>query len=372
MSGVLERWREEAQSAWLYGRLAAAEHDDRRRELFEALGAAAAVQAGMIVADARAEGVVVPALVPSTRARLVALLADSFGTGFVRPMLASLKIRGLSAWDAPGGTDAVGGKTGVSAQTSDNRRAAPTGAHVVGHSTPTHMRDIGTRHRSRGAGSTLRAAVFGVNDGLVSNTSLILGMAGAGADPHTVIVAGVAGCLAGAFSMAAGEYISMASQRELFEHQIAEEKDELARYPEQEAEELAVIYAARGVPMEEARRIAGHLVRDPERALDTLAREELGVNPEDLGSAWGAAVSSFLAFAAGAGLPLAICFVAAGANTVMLTTISSGVVLFGIGALLSLYTGRNAVFGGVRMLAVGAAAGAATFAVGKLFGVAAG
>ncbi len=342
MSDLRDRWQEEAQSAWLYARLAAAETDARRRELFKALGATAVVQAGLIATEAAENGVIFAPLVASPRARFVATLADTFGTGVVKPMLASLKIRGLSAWDAPG------------------------------HGTPKTLSDIGTRHRSRGAGGTLRAAVFGINDGLVSNTSLILGMAGAAADPHTVVIAGFAGLLAGAFSMAAGEFVSMASQRELFEHQMAEEKDELARYPDEEAEELAVIYAARGVPIEEARRIAHHLVRDPERALDTLAREELGINPQDLGSPWGAAASSFVAFAAGAGLPLMVLVSSAAANAVFLTTISSGLALFLVGAALSLYSGRNSLVGGARMLGVGALAGGATFAAGALFGVATG
>jgi VIT1/CCC1 family predicted Fe2+/Mn2+ transporter len=130
-----------------------------------------------------------------------------------------------------------------------------------------------------------------------------MGVAGAAADPPTIVLAGVAGLLAGAFSMAAGEYVSMRSQREMFEHQIAQERDELARYPEEEAEELALIYHARGMPMEEARAMTLRLVREPEQALDTLAREELGLNPDDLGSPFGAAGFSFVAFALGGGCP---------------------------------------------------------------------
>ena len=171
--------------------------------------------------------------------------------------------------------------------------------------------------------------------------------------------------LAGAFSMAAGEYVSMASQRELFERQIAEEKDELGRYPEAEAEELALIYAARGLPPEEAQRVARQMVADPERALDTLAREELGLNPEDLGSPWGAAISSFLAFAAGAALPLAPLLLGGGP---LHAAALAGIALFGVGAALSLFSGRSAWSGGLRMLGIGAAAGAATWGAGKLFG----
>ena len=150
----------------------------------------------------------------------------------------------------------------------------------------------GARHKSLGGG-TLRAGVFGVNDGLVSNTCLVMGVAGAAVEPGIILITGVAGLLAGAFSMAAGEFISMLSQKEMFEHQISQEKDELERYPAEEAEELALIYAARGIPLKEARNVAKKLIANPEKALDTLAREELGLNPDDLGSPIGAAVSSF-------------------------------------------------------------------------------
>ena len=141
--------------------------------------------------------------------------------------------------------------------------------------------------------------MFGVNDGLVSNASLILGVAGASSDAHVVLLTGVAGMCAGAFAMATGEYVSVRSQRELFEYQIGLERDELATYPEAEAQELALIYAAKGLPGKEASRLATQIVADPEHALDTLAREELGLNPDELGSPWGAAISSFLSFAAG-------------------------------------------------------------------------
>src|SRR6185369_5369125 len=166
-----------------------------------------------------------------------------------------------------------------------------------GRSEPTHAPPVACaplerRHRGLGSGGNLRAAVFGVNDGLVSNASLILGVAGSGADTRTVVLAGVAGLAAGAFSMAVGEYVSVRSQRELYEHQIALERDELAQYPEAEAQELALIYAAKGLRADEASKPASRIVADPEHALDTLAREELGLNPDELGSPWGAAVAS--------------------------------------------------------------------------------
>jgi VIT1/CCC1 family predicted Fe2+/Mn2+ transporter len=235
---------------------------------------------------------------------------------------------------------------------------------------PVSVGDIGARHRSHGGGGILRAAVFGVNDGLVSNTSLILGMTGASVAHATVLLTGVAGLLAGAFSMAAGEYISMRSQRELFEYQIAEERDELERYPEEETEELALIYAGRGMSLDNAREMAANLARDKERMLDTLAREELGLNPDDLGSPFGAALSSFLAFALGAMIPLVPFFFTVLAHPVQIACGSAAVGLFAVGAVLSLFSGRNVIFGGLRMLLIGALAGLATWGIGRAIGVA--
>jgi VIT1/CCC1 family predicted Fe2+/Mn2+ transporter len=171
--------------------------------------------------------------------------------------------------------------------------------------------------------------------------------------------------------MAAGEYISMRSQREMFEYQIGLERDELNEYPEEEAEELALIYAARGMDLEEARRITRELVKNHDAALDALAREELGLNPDDLGSPWGAAIFSFLAFATGASLPLAPFLLGLPlASSVILAAAIAGVALFGVGAALSLFTGRNAWLGGLRMVAIGGGAGALTWFIGSLLGAA--
>jgi VIT1/CCC1 family predicted Fe2+/Mn2+ transporter len=177
--------------------------------------------------------------------------------------------------------------------------------------------------------------------------------------------------MAGALSMAAGEYVSMRSQREVFESQIALERAELAQYPEEEIEELALIYQARGLELDAARRFARELVRTPEHALDTLAREELGLNPDELGSPWGAASASFGAFAGGALIPLMPWIFGAAASL----QVSLGLAvtsLFAVGASLSLFTGRGALASGMRMVLIGAGAGAATWGIGQLFGVAAG
>lgn len=337
-----EHWREEMQSAWLYRELARIERAPAARAMFGELGAAAEAQAAHWASQ------VSPApgsFEPSRRARVVARLVRTLGARRMLPVLAAMKVRGLSVY-------------------SSQRPA--------GHAMPRSLEDFGQRHRSVGSGGALRAAVFGMNDGLVSNTSLILGIAGAGAEPRTLLLTGIAGLLAGAFSMAAGEYVSMRSQRELFEYQIGQERDELTEYPEEEAEEIALIYKARGLELEEARAVARKLMADPEHALDTLAREELGLNPDDLGSPWGAAWTSFLAFAAGALLPLAPHLWLAGASALWATAAVALVALFAVGATLALFTGRSAWASGLRMVLIGSAAGAATYGIGHLFGVSVG
>jgi VIT1/CCC1 family predicted Fe2+/Mn2+ transporter len=256
----------------------------------------------------------------------------------MKPVLSASKVRGVSVY---------GGKI------------------EEGHPWPTSVEDVGRRHKSYGGG-TLRAGVFGVNDGLVSNTCLVMGVAGAAAEPSVLVLTGTAGLLAGAFSMAAGEFISMLSQKEMFEHQIAQERDELERYPKEEAEELALIYAARGLPLAQARDVAAKMTANPEKALDTLAREELGLNPDDLGSPIGAAISSFIAFSIGASLPL-MPFLLGLKPGVLIAAAISGAALFVVGAMLSLFSGRSAVLGGLRMLAIGSAAAAATYFIGSLF-----
>jgi len=331
-------WYEEKRSAYLYRVMAEAEVGTPRAELFNGLAAEAENQAGIW---ARQAGAAAPGYAPDVRTRMVAALVRRYGPRPLRAVLVAMKVRGLSVYS----------------------HAAP------GHPLPTTLDEVGKRHRGVSGGGNLRAAVFGVNDGLVSNASLILGVAGASANNSIILLSGVAGLLAGAFSMAAGEYVSVRSQREMFEHQIGLERDELAQYPEEEAEELALIYAARGLAREDAQKLAKAIIADPAQALDTLAREELGLNPEDLGSPWGVAIFSFLSFAAGALVPL-LPFFALGGDAALLVSIAvTALTLFGVGVVISLFTGRSALRDGLRMLSIGAAAGALTYAIGKLLGV---
>lgn len=341
---LVERWREEKQAAWLYRVVAGCEPDSARRRMFTALGEAAEAQAQILLDDITREGGAVPPFRSSLRARLVGLLTRALGPERVSPLLAALKVRGLSVYAS---------------------LPEPTG-----HRMPVSLSELGQRHRRPGGGGSLRAAVFGVNDGLVSNMSLIMGVAGASADNRVILTSGVAGLLAGAFSMAAGEYVSMRSQRELYEHQIAQERDELERYPEEEAEEMALIYNARGLPMAQAREVSQAIMKEPEQALKTLAREELGLNPDDLGSPWGAAIASLVSFAAGAVVPLLPFLSASGPHTIRAAALLSAFGLFVVGAALSLFSGRNGFAGGLRMLLIGGAAGLATYLIGSLMGVA--
>jgi VIT1/CCC1 family predicted Fe2+/Mn2+ transporter len=230
--------------------------------------------------------------------------------------------------------------------------------------------EIGRAERwHRGGAGTLRAVVFGASDGLVSNLSLIMGIAGATPNPKFILLSGIAGLLAGAFSMAAGEYISVQSQREVLQHQIALERAELAAIPEEENEELVGIYVSKGIPEPDARRIADKIFEDPETALETMVREELGLDPKQLGSPWSAAGGSFAAFCLGAVVPV-IPYLFGGGPVIFFTSFFvSLAALFMVGALVSLLTGRSLLLSGFRQVGLGAAAATVTYLVGRVIGV---
>jgi VIT1/CCC1 family predicted Fe2+/Mn2+ transporter len=350
----LDNWYHEKESAWLYLQVAAAEPDPRKSRLFLQLSATAEHQAAKwVVASGQSPDRI---FMPTVRARIVARLIRRFGPRSLRPVLAAMKLRGLSIYSVPAAPSAP----------------PAAGNQPAGHAMPTSLSEVGARHRSS-LGGNLRASVFGVNDGLVSNASLVLGVAGAGAGNTYVLMTGAAGLLAGALSMAAGEYVSVRTQREMYEYQIALERDEVAEYPEEEAEELALIYEARGVAIEQARELSRSLLARPEQALDVLAREELGLNPDDLGNPWQAAAASFLAFAGGAAIPLLPFIVHMPAVSPLTATIAlTCVALFGVGMVLSLFTGRDAFRGAFRMVLIGGGAGVVSFLVGKALGVAIG
>lgn len=227
-------------------------------------------------------------------------------------------------------------------------------------------------HKLDKSGS-IRAAVFGVSDGLVSNTALVMGFAGAslaGAiDNSVVLFAGLAGLLAGAFSMAAGEYVSVASQRDLFKREIDLERQELLEKPEEERLELELIYRAKGLPRDQARAISEQIMADPETALDTLAREELGLDPDELGSAWKAAISSFIAFAIGASVVVIPYALLSGVPAFVLAIALALIGLVVVGGTVGRLSGRGVIFSAGRQTMWGVGAAAVTYLVGSLVGV---
>jgi len=338
----LRSWQEEKRSAYLYRIISDAESGTPRQLLFLELAKEADNQSALWATELRKSGHPVPEkYVPDLRVRIVAWLVRRLGPRKIRPVLAAIKIRGLSVYSS--------------------RRF---GFHPV----PTSVEEVGASHRGSGSSGGLRAAVFGVNDGLVSIACLVMGVAGASSEHGVILLTGVAGLLAGALSMAAGEYVSMRSQREMFEYQIGLERDELAQYPNEEAVELALIYRARGMGAGEAQELAKRMVADPDWGLDTLAREELGLNPDELGSPWTAALSSFFSFAAGGLVPLLPYLFDLQRHPLLVAIVLTGIALFAVGSVLSLFTGRNAMWGGFRMLGIGGAAGLVTYLLGNWMG----
>ncbi len=340
---ALDSWKEEKRSAYLYQALAQIETNPLHKKMFLDLSGLAEKQAQIWEKKLIEAKVAVPgAYHPNLRVRTVIWLVQRFGVKSLRVALAALKIRGMSVYQA---------------------------MPVTHHPMPMSVEDVGKGHSSISKGNNIRAAVFGMNDGLISNASLILGIAGANAGNQFIFLAGLAGLLAGASSMAAGEYVSVRSQREMLEYQLALEKSELELYPEEEAAELALIYQARGIPKDEAEKIANLLIKDPEKALDTLAREELGINPSDMVSPLGAAISSFVAFAVGAFIPLIPYACSSITDNLSITIGLTAISLFSVGSILSIFTQRNALWSGLRMLLIGGAAGALTYVVGSWFGI---
>jgi VIT1/CCC1 family predicted Fe2+/Mn2+ transporter len=350
----------EREGAALYEALADAEPDNSRAEIFRKLAATEDRHCRRWASLMQAAGQPVPRYKPGWRVHLLALLARRFGTRYVLPVLGNIESTGQDAYT--GQVEAEG----LPAQERAHRRAIQ--AMRGSEAGPAAIVNAERWHRTSYGGS-LRAAVFGMNDGLVSNFSLVMGIAGASAGSDLILVAGVAGLLAGAFSMAAGEYVSVKSQRELYEQQIALEEQELEMSPLEERDELALIYQAKGIPEAQANALADHIISDPAQAIQTLAREELGLDPDALGSPAGAALSSFAAFSIGAAIPVVAFIVTAGTLALILAAVLSATALFGAGVLISIFTGRNALFSGARMLAIGAAAAAVTYLIGRLVGV---
>lgn len=364
-----ERYREnylgEQEGIFLYQMLAETERDPHLAELYRKIAEIERRHSGVWEDYLRDAGVTPPQYTPNWRIRTLGWLARRFGTGAVLPIVSSMEQEAMDVYDHQPEARAVG-------MPADERSHARVFSYLQttaggGVAGPLLARFEG-RHRSAG-GNQLRAAVLGASDGLTSNLSLVMGVAGYSLAGSTVLVTGLAGLLAGALSMAIGEWLSVQSARELYGHQISIEKQEIESAPEEEQEELALIYQAKGIDESTAKTMAENLMKQEGSALDTLSREELGIDPNELGgSAWGAAITSFFLFAIGAIFPVFPFFFSSGLIAVGISLLFSAVGLFAIGAGITLTSGTPLLKSGSRQVLLGFAAAAITFGLGRLVG----
>lgn len=355
--------RGELDSASLYRTLAEVESDPNVAAVYRRLASVEEAHAQFWRNRLRAIGQRAPQREPGLRVRLLEWLARRFGAAFVLPTVNTLEHFDSNSYDRQPEAVARGMPADERGHARVLRAILRSGRGLSG---PV-LAQLEGRHR--GGGNALRAAVLGANDGLVSNLSLVMGVAGASAADQTILITGLAGLLAGACSMAMGEWLSVTSSRELYQAQIATEAQELAESPEEEMTELALIYQAKGLSEAEAKALAKRLIEDKSTALDTLAREELGIDPNELGgSAWAAAAASFGLFTVGAVFPVAPYLFLGGTPALIASLLASAVALVAIGAGTTLFTGRNAWFSAARQLAIGFAAAGVTYGLGALLG----
>ncbi len=356
----------EVDSASLYRTLAKAETNPDIAKVYAKLAAIEDAHAEFWRSRLSAGGGTVPNLHPDLRTRALSWLARRFGPQFVLPTVNTLEHLDSGQYDKQPDAAAAG----LPAMERSHARII----EALASGDPQALRGgalarIEGRHRGIG-GNALRAAVLGANDGLCSNLSLVMGVAGAALSGHAILITGLAGLLAGACSMAMGEWLSVNTARESNQRQLDVEAAELEDVPEEEKEELALIYQAKGVPEQEAKALAERLIANKDSALDTLAREELGIDPSELGgSPWSAAIASFFLFALGAIFPVAPFFLVAGVPGVLASLALGGCILFLIGVGTTLFTGRRILFSGMRQLLIGYGAAGTTFAIGHVIGV---
>lgn len=338
--------RIERDNEALYVRLAAVAENPRLRHVYRRIAAGERANARFWEDRLRQLGQPVPKQQIGSRVRVLSWFARRFGTEFVMPTVVRLEHadHAVTPVDRSGHSDHF-----------PNARLGRVQRH---------------RHRTQ-SGNTLRAAVLGANDGLVSNVSLVMGMAGAAAGDHAVLLAGLAGLVAGACSMAMGEWLSVNSSREFYQAQITERAERLAVAPEDSLQHIAGFYRDKGFQPAAAEHLAGHVVETPRAALDMLVREELGIDPGELGgSAWRAATSSFCLFACGALFPVAPYFFWGGGVALLASACftACGLALIGLGT--ALFTGRSVLFSIARQCAITVVAAAITYTVGHLLGAA--
>jgi VIT1/CCC1 family predicted Fe2+/Mn2+ transporter len=356
----------EVDGAALYRALAEAETDPRLKQVYGRLAAVEEAHAEFWRKQLDRIGARVGRLGLGWRTRALAWLARRFGPQFVLPTINTLEQRDSGQYDAQ--AEAVAGGL-PAAERSHARIVQAIESSTPGGLQGSALARLEGRHRAMG-GNALRAAVLGANDGLVSNLSLVMGVAGAAVSERTILLTGLAGLVSGACSMAMGEWLSVNSSREFYQKQIAIEKSELDQAPEEEIEEIALIYEAKGLPRPQAEALATQMMANKDTALDTLVREELGIDPDELGgSAWTAGASSFLLFSVGAIFPVAPFLFLGGRGAIAASLVASGIALAAIGAGTSLFTGRSFAFSGFRQLLIGYAAAAITYGIGMLAGV---
>lgn len=362
----LENWQDEIESAFLYRALAKVEPQPTLAKVYRKLAATEETHAQFWEDKLRQTGRPVPRRKIGWRTRLLALLAKRFGPQFILPTVNAMEQVDSHSYDAQ--TDTHDTPLPIEERSHARLLQAISQSSSTGLEGST-LAQLEGRHRTAG-GNTLRAAVLGANDGLLSNLSLVMGVAGANLSGESILVTGFAGLLAGACSMALGEWLSVQSARELYERQIAIERREVEEVPDEEEEELALIYEAKGLPAAQAQTLAAQIMADQTNALDTLSREELGIDPQELGgSAWAAAATSFFLFAIGAIVPVAPFIVFKGMTAVYLSLLLSGLALFVIGAGITLLTGRSLLYSGMRQVIFGFAAAGITFVIGRWIGV---
>jgi VIT1/CCC1 family predicted Fe2+/Mn2+ transporter len=367
----IERYRQnylsEQEGVHLYRMLADAESDTHLAELYRRIADIEQRHSDIWKSYLTKAGVTLPNYSPNWRIRTLGWIARHLGTGAVLSTVAAMEGDAVSDYDSQ--PEAV--SAGMPADERSHARLfgylqSSTKGGIAGPL----LAQFEGRHRSAG-GNELRAAVLGASDGLTSNLSLVMGVAGATLAGHTVLLAGLAGLLAGALSMSIGEWLSVQSARELNSHQISIEKQELQEAPQEEREELALIYQSKGMDEKTANQLASTLMSQSDSALDTLAREELGIDPKDLGgSAWGAAITSFFLFAIGAIIPVFAFIFTGGITAVIISLILSTFGFFAIGAGVSLTTGSPLLKSGGRQVLFGLLAAGITFGLGKLAGAA--
>jgi VIT1/CCC1 family predicted Fe2+/Mn2+ transporter len=361
-------WQKEVDGVALYTALAEIEKQPELAEVYQRMAASEEKHVAFWEKRLKEAGVKIPTRHPSWRAHTMRILARRLGVQFILPTLTANEQTTSGEYEL----HAEDGIDDMSADEKSHARLLATASNRLSGLMGSEVAQLEGRHRL-GGGNALRAAVLGANDGLVSVLSLTMGAAGANLPGHGVLITGIAGLLAGASSMALGEWLSVQSSRELYEHQIKIEAEEIEHAPEDEQEELALIYQAKGLPRDRARELAAAQMKDKAHILDTLSREELGIDPEELGgSPWTAAITSFFLFSAGAIFPLFPYIFLHGLVAVIVSLSVGALALFLTGAAITLMTGKNVWVSGLRQVLIGLIAAALVYGVGHLIGVSVG